>query len=82
VPVGGPNGTLDVADVVFALRAAVGLETPTAAQVNALNVAPFDLFPGPPDFAAPLASPRVIDIADVVALLRGSVGLVTFTDPF
>ena len=82
-PLAAPDGTLDIADVVFALRTSVGLETPTSAQLDAMDVAPYDLFPGPPDFAAPNpAATRAVDIADVVAMLRGSVGLVSFTDPF
>lgn len=76
-PRGVGSGALDIADVVVALRLAVGLETATAGDMLAADVAP----------AETSGSERLatgngrIDIGDVVLLLRSAVGLERLTWP-
>ena len=78
-PAGAPDGRVDVADAVWALRASVGLVTPDAEQLRRGDVAPYDAF-GP--LARPWADdPSAIDVADVVTILRASVGLLQFDLP-
>lgn len=82
-PRGAPDGARNVADVVLALRVTVALDVPTTMELNALNVTPATVLPGPPDFVSPTAdAPLVVDVTDVVMLLRAAVALVTFTLPF
>ena len=81
-PRGAPNGIVNIGDVVRALRFAVGLEVPTAAELRRANVAPANVAPGVPNVAAPtLAGQARVDVADVVLVLQASVGQTVFTDP-
>jgi hypothetical protein len=81
-PRGAPDGLTTVADVVLALRFAVGLEAPSVEELRRVNVAPASVVPGSPDVATPTAAPpRVVDVADVVLLLRAAVELTRFTSP-
>jgi hypothetical protein len=70
-PRGVGSGAVDIADVVVALRMAVGLETATASDLLAADVAP-TVVSGAERLAMGNGS---IDIGDVVLLLRSSVGL-------
>jgi hypothetical protein len=66
-----PDGRIDVADVIRALRIGVGLEAASERELLVADVAPARVEPtvglGMGDGA--------IDFADVVRLLRGAVGL-------
>lgn len=78
-PGGAPDGRVDVSDVVWALRATVGLEAPTEEQLRRGDVAPFDdeivhVVPWSEETPA-------LDVTDVVTILRASVGLVTLGEP-
>lgn len=78
-PAGTPDGIVDVADAVWTLRAAVGLEQPTLVQARRADVAPFTILHSVVS-PAPGPSPA-LDVADAVAILRASVGLVSFARP-
>jgi hypothetical protein len=62
----GEDKKVTIADALLALQFAIGLKTPTAAQIAAGDVAPI----GKPD--------GKIDIADAVAILQKSVGLLSW----
>ena len=66
-----PDGRLDIADVVVALRDSVGLDVPAHDELLRLDVAPATRSAG----VASAQGNAVIDISDVVLLLRGAVGL-------
>ena len=70
-PRGAPDGRLDIADVVVALRDSVGLDVPPEAELLRLDVAPATRSAG----VASAEGNGAIDISDVVLLLRGAVGL-------
>lgn len=64
------DGKVDIADALAALRMAVGLATPSAADIEHGDVAPL---------VAGLPSPNgVIDTGDALVILRKAVGLVTW----
>lgn len=72
-PASLPDGTLDIADVVRLLRAAVGLE-----DLAGQELARADLAPGVSVAGLWQATPDCsVDISDVVVALRVAVGLVT-----
>ncbi|MEM7244830.1 MAG: hypothetical protein AAF533_05770 [Acidobacteriota bacterium] len=82
-PVGAPDGVVDIADVVRALRMAVSLETPSVDELKWGNVAPADITPADPlDQASPRLDSVTIDIGDVVMMLRAAVDLIEFVSPF
>jgi hypothetical protein len=69
----GPNGVVDVGDVVRLLRVSVGLDT-----LSADGLARGDIAPGAPVAGTWQANSDCrIDVGDVVIALRASVGLVT-----
>jgi PKD repeat protein len=74
-PPPGGDGFVNVADVVRALRLAVGLETPTAEDLARGDVAPGTRIGS----VHRVIGDGVIDVADVVVLLQASVGLITLT---
>jgi len=76
-PRGVGSGAVDIADVVVTLRMAVGLETATAADMLAADIAPGDMS-GSDRLAT--GNGR-IDIGDVVVMLRTAVGLEHLTWP-
>jgi hypothetical protein len=81
-PPGAPDGSVDVADVLRVLRAAVSLETLTGRDFEAANVAPADTDQANPPTATPTATqPRVLDVSDVQLVLRAGVGLLIFDTP-
>ena len=81
-PAGAPDGRLDVADVLRALRAAVDLEALTDAEFQAANVAPAVLTGDSPRLATPTAEPPlVLDVGDVLLTLQAAVGLIEFAEP-
>lgn len=82
-PRGALDGIVDVADAVLSLRASVGLEVLTPAELDALNVSPASIVTGVPDVATPTgASPRVVDVSDTVLILRTAVGLARLAPPY
>ncbi|NVN89239.1 MAG: hypothetical protein HXX11_01435 [Desulfuromonadales bacterium] len=64
------DGIVDVSDALMALRMAVGLITPTAAELSAGDVSPQSGGKPAPD--------GIIDISDALLILRKVVGLVTW----
>lgn len=79
-PPTGPDGFVNVQDVVRALRFSVLLEAPTAEELKRGNVAPATEAGG---IATPtLAPPQVVNVQDVVLLLRASVTLSQFPEPW
>jgi len=65
-PHGAPDGVVDVADALLAMRIATGAITPTPFDMATADVAPL----GHPD--------GVIDISDVLLILRKASGLTSF----
>ncbi len=70
-PRGAADGAVNIADVVFALRSSVGLETPDAEERLRMDVSPADRSSG----VAEPTGDAAINVADVVLLLRTTVGL-------
>jgi len=65
-PHGAPDGVVDTADALLAMRIATGHLIPTTLDMALGDVAPL----GSPD--------GVIDISDVLLIMRKASGLVTF----
>lgn len=76
-PRGDSDGTVDIADVVLALRMAVLVETPSAEELVRADIAPFTQAGG----LTIVTGNDAIDVSDVVVLLRASVGLETLAWP-
>ncbi|MEM7247514.1 MAG: choice-of-anchor V domain-containing protein [Acidobacteriota bacterium] len=75
------DGIVNINDVVYLLRVAVGLIVPTAEELNRGDVAPNEVDDGG---AVPLLTPvpdGAIRIDDVVTALRASVGLADLAEP-
>lgn len=72
-PLPDGNGTVDVGDVVLALRASVGLETVTGAALERGDVAPGTRVGTVHD----IIGDGVIDVGDVVVLLQVTVNQIT-----
>jgi hypothetical protein len=64
------DNKVDIADALLAMQFAIGLKTPTAADIASGDVAPFVNGKSVPD--------GKIDIADAVALLQKSVGMLSW----
>jgi hypothetical protein len=76
-PAAAPDGAVDVADVVLALRWAVGLDSVTSEQALRADVAPAR----PEGALLTAGGDGQVDVADAVVLLRGAVGLVQLAWP-
>ncbi|MEM7245826.1 MAG: FG-GAP-like repeat-containing protein [Acidobacteriota bacterium] len=76
-PRGARDGRVTIADVVLALRLAVGLDVPTDDELLLLDVAPAQVS----DELFVAAGDDRLDIADVIVTLRAAVGLVELTWP-
>ena len=78
-PASGPDGSIDVADVLRLLRLATGLDPVDAVALERGDVAPARLQGEAPALATPLGTePRALDVTDVLLTLRAAVGLVVF----
>ena len=80
-PRAAPDGRVDVADAVRALRVATGLDVLPLLQQQRANVAPAIRVPGEPETWRPVMNPVVIDVGDVVMILRTATGLTQLTRP-
>lgn len=80
-PAGAPDGIVNIADAVRAMRVSVGLDVLTDDEMLRANVSPAQHVLADPPTLRPLMTPVQVDVADVILILRTATGLSQLARP-